>query len=257
MIIASILFFIAAAALFAVLFWVWAVRGILAKVYNQTFGKENVVKMLVFGLLGWVFFFVALGISAAWLATGGVQTVTEKSAEFAAITRESARKGWSKGLLKKMDALDFTLDTVQEVEDELSLTSSTLHTYEAVLVVKNPGGEQITYAELRRANIAYAEDENGVFIPGFIVNHSNLDEIPWLFRIFMPSYRRNQRTELVPAGTSYLNIRVDIAEGHRPAKIGLGEKTIAVDESHILPLRVDDNFSKHTTDEKSDTKAEK
>ena len=191
-----------------------------------------------------------------WLATGGVQTVTEKSAEFAAVTRESARKGWSKGLLKKMNSLDFSLDTVQEVEDELSLTSSSLKTYEATLMVKNPDGEQITYKELSRANIAYGEDENGVFIPGFIVNHSNSDEIPWLFRIFLPSYRKNQRTELIPQGTSYLNIRIDVAENHILKKIGLGEKTLEVDAEKILPLRVDDNFSKHDKKSESETKSD-
>lgn len=182
--------------------------------------------------------------------------MTEKSAEFAAVTRESARKGWSKGLLKKMNSLDFSLDTVQEVEDELSLTSSSLKTYEATLMVKNPDGEQITYKELRRANIAYGEDENGVFIPGFIVNHSNSDEIPWLFRIFLPSYRKNLRTELIPQGTSYLNIRIDVAENHILKKIGLGEKTLEVDAEKILPLRVDDNFSKHDKKSESETKSD-
>ena len=255
MFVASILFYVAAAVL-GILFWVWAVRGIVAKIYKNTFGKKNVVRLILFGLFGWLCFFIGIGFSTVWLATGGVQTVTEKSAAFAAVTRESARKGWSKGLLKKMNSLDFSLDTVQEVEDELSLTSSSLKTYEATLMVKNPDGEQITYKELSRANIAYGEDENGVFIPGFIVNHSNSDEIPWLFRIFLPSYRKNQRTELIPQGTSYLNIRIDVAENHILKKIGLGEKTLEVDAEKILPLRVDDNFSKHDKKSESETKSD-
>ena len=40
MFVASILFYVAAAVL-GILFWVWAVRGIVAKIYKNTFGKKK------------------------------------------------------------------------------------------------------------------------------------------------------------------------------------------------------------------------
>ena len=247
--IASIILF-AVSLVFAVLFWVWVVRGILAKVYKTPFGKKNVVRLILFGVAGWLFFFGGSGVFVAWFAMGGYEKAAERSAYVAAATRESARKGWNKGLLKKLDALTFELDSVQEVEDELSLTSSALRTFEATLVIDNSASDpNITYKELRRANIAYAEDENGVFIPAFIVNHSTLDEIPWLFRFLLPNYRREAQSQFLPLGRSYLNVRVDVSEGHTLKKIGVGEKVIDVESDKILPLRKDDNFSKNDNDE--------
>ena len=253
--IAATIFFIAALVL-AVLFWVWVVRALLAKIYKTPFGKKNVVSLLLFGTGGWVCFFVGVGVSVAWFAAGGYEKAAEKSAYVAAVTRESARKGWSKGLLKKLDALDFSLDRVQLVEDELSLTSSALRTYEATLVVDNRSSEpNITYKELRRASLAYAEDESGVFIPAFVVNHSTLDEIPWLLRFLLPSYRREAQRQFLPSGRSYLSVRFDIAEGHTLSAIGFGEKRIAVDAAAVLPLRKDDNLSKHKSAEDDDADA--
>mgnify|MGYP007101859767 CR=1 FL=1 len=57
MFVASILFYVAAAVL-GILFWVWAVRGIVAKIYKNTFGKKNVVRLILFGLFGWLCFFI-------------------------------------------------------------------------------------------------------------------------------------------------------------------------------------------------------
>ena len=44
-------FFFFVAAVFAVLFWVWAVRGILAKIYKTSFGKKNIISGAVISLL--------------------------------------------------------------------------------------------------------------------------------------------------------------------------------------------------------------
>ncbi len=234
-----------ASAVCAVLFWVWAVRAILARIYKTRFGKKNAVRLIVFGAAGWVFFFIGAGSAALWLWNGGTEKLSEKASYAAALTRESARKGWSAGLLKKLDTLDFELESVQEVEDEFRLTSSALHTFEATLIVNNPNGKSdITYKELRQANVAYAEDTNGVFIPAFVVNHSSADEIPWLFRFLLPSYRRESESPFVPSGRSYLNLRFDIGSHHHIASICLGDKKFAVDTEKIEPLKKDDSLSR-------------
>lgn len=237
----GILFFLA--AILAVLFWVWAVRGILAKIYKTQFGKKNVILMLLFGLFGWISALIGLGVVGFLFVNGGAGKAVEKSSEIVSVTRESAKDGWTKGLLKKLDTLDFEVDKVQEVEDELDLTGSAIRTFEATIIVNNAGNKKnISYKELRRANIAYALDENGVFIPAFIVNHSSLDEIPWLLRFFMPKYRKESELEFLPQGRSYLNVRFDVQEGHNIKSIGFGEKIIGISEDKILPLRKDDNF---------------
>lgn len=234
------------AAICAVVFWIQVARAVMRKANKKNVGKGTVISSVVAGLLGWVFFFSALALFSSRLMSGGPRGIVEKAAEVASVTREAARKGWTAGLLKKLGSLDFTLEKIQEVEDELSMTSSSYRTYEATLVVKNSAGpEEISYRELQLSNAAFVEDENGVFTPAFIINHSNLDEIPWLLRFLAPNYRRKQSVEFIPAGASYLTVRADIAEGHRIARIGICDKMISVDEANILPLKKDDNLSKN------------
>ena len=259
MIFAAIFFLVS--LVFALLFWVQAVRGIIAKVKKQIFGTKNIVLLLVFGAAGWVFFFAGCGAVASWLSNGGIERAAEKSANFAAITKEAARKGWSEGLLKKLQHLSVSLDEIREVEDEINLVSSSYKTYEAVLIVENVNSSPIiTYTELQKANIAYAEDENGVFMTGMILNHSALDEIPWILRFFAPKYRKENSSDFLPGGKSYLNIRFDVADGHTIKKIGFGETEISVGKEKIKPLQKDKNldglkdFDNETNSEESQKK---
>lgn len=251
--IATILCFLAA-LVFAVLFWVWVVRAIITKARKQPFGTKNIVTTIIFGVAGWIFFLGGLIVLGYHLVHTDVYGTAERlaSTATAAVTKESVRAGWSQGLLKKLAPLDCTLEKVQEVEDEYDLTGANYRTFEATLVVENPHSAPIiTYKELQQAHVAYAEDENGVFIPGMILNHSALDEIPWLFRIFAPSYRRNQRVDTLPGAKSYLHIRFDVADGHELKKIGFGEKIIEVRAEQILPLKKDDNYARLEAAEKA------
>ena len=222
------------ALIFAVLFWVWVVRAILTKIKKMKFGKNNIIALILFGLFGWVFFFIGIAILSVQFASGGYKKVAENSAYVAAVTADNARKGWNKGLLKKLDSLTFELDTVQEVEEEFKMTNSNFRTFEATLIINNATlDKSITYKELRNAGIVYAEDENGVFIPAFVVNHSTFDEVPWILRFFLPNYRREAQNQYLPLGRSYLNVRIDIAEGHTIQKIGVGEQLITVGSDKI------------------------
>ncbi|MBQ9239096.1 MAG: hypothetical protein IJ191_07280 [Treponema sp.] len=233
------LFFIAALIL-CILFWVWVVRGILAKVYKTAFGKGNVIALILFGVFSWGCFFIGGGVLAAWFLRGGVQTIATNGVAFAAVTKESVQRGWSAGLLEKISALDCTLDRIEEVEDELNFLDDAYKTFEATLVVENhASAAPITYKEVQKANAVYAEDENGVFVPAFLVNHAALDEVPWFWRYFMPAYRREQRQEYIPVGKSYLNIRIDIASGHTVQKIGIGNTVLTVAPDKIQPLKKD------------------
>lgn len=237
--------FLLASAVCGMLFWVWVVKGILARVYKDPFGKGNVIKLILFGLLGWVFLFAAICTMAYSANKKGLSNIPEKTAEFAAVTKESFKKGWNKGLLKKLDNLDFSIEKIQEVEDEMNMTNSGFRTYEATLIVKNPAEDStLTYRELSNANIVYAEDENEVLIPAFLINHSNLDEIPWIMRAFVPAYRHDQRVTSIPEGSSYLYIRFDMEDNHKVQKIGIGERTIDVSNFQILPLKKDNGVSK-------------
>ena len=201
----------------------------LIEYYNRK-GREAAKSL---GLFGWIFFFIGISVFTLNLRNGGLERVVEKSASVASITMESARKGWSKGLLDKLNSLTFDIDSVKEVGDELYLSNSNFKTYEAILIVNNDNAN-ITYKELRDASIVYAEDDNGVFVPAFVVNHSTFDEVPWLFRFLLPEYRRNDQNKYLPVGRSYLNIRIDIVEGHMLKSIGIGEQVLEVGSEKIL-----------------------
>lgn len=231
MIVVAIWFLIA--LVFAILFWVWVARVIISKINKKPFGKKNTIALILFGLFGWIFFFIGISVFTLNLRNGGLERVVEKSASVASITMESARKGWSNGLLDKLNSLTFDIDSVKEVDDELYLSNSNIKTYEAILIVNNDNAN-ITYKELRDASIVYAEDDNGVFVPAFVVNHSTFDEVPWLFRFLLPEYRRNEQNKYLPVGRSYLNIRIDIVEGHMLKSIGIGEQVLEVNSEKIL-----------------------
>ncbi len=251
-----VLLFIAS-LVFAVLFWVWLARGVAAKLRKSAFGSLNVALLLLFGFFGWVCFFAGLKCSVSWLSSGGAERIAEKTAQAAAVTQESVKKGWSAGLLKKLDSLEFELESVGEVEDEFSFAGEGVRTYEASIVVDNKGGNtDISYKEMRSANIACAYDENGVFIPAFVLNHASMDEVPWLLRFLLPAYRKEGGSEYLPAGKSYLSVRFDIPEGHTVKRIALGEKNIDVDEKMIRPLKKDSNVGKAFGNEKTEQNGE-
>ena len=227
------------ALIFAILFWVWVVRLIIAKISKTQFGKKNIFRLLLFGLFGWIFFFIGVSIFIFQWTHGGYEKAVQKSANVAAVTFENAKKGWKSGLLKKLDSLTFEIDSVREISDEMKLTNSdsNFNTYEATLIVNNTNSDKnITYKELRDANVVYAQDENGIYIPSFIVNHSTFDEIPWLFRFFLPKYRREAENQFLPIGRSYLNVRIDVALGHMPKSIGIGDHLIDISSDKILSI---------------------
>jgi len=223
-----------------ILFFVWVIRAILCKIYKKTFGKGNVVATILFPIFSGITFLVGCGILTVWLATGGFSELTEKVSYITAVNVETAKKGWTKGLLKKMDKLSFSIEKICQIENDYennlkkNWSSDNYKTFEAFLVVENPtSNPEIRYKDLRKSNIAYAEDENGVFIPAMVVNHSEFDGIPWILKWFLPVYRVEQKKEFIPSGKSYLNVRFDIPEGHKFKKICLAEKKFDVDESKI------------------------
>lgn len=229
--------------LLSLLFWVWFIRGIVTKIYKKHFGKGNVTATILFFFLSGLFFMISAGGFSYWLATGGYTQVSEKVSYVTAVNMESAKKGWKKGLMKKMFDLDFSVEKVCEIDGNYETfirdasSSDKFRTYEVYMVVDNPdGAAMVSYSELRRCNIAYAKDENDIFIPGYIINHAEFDEIPSFLRWLLPSYRKEQKKEFIPQGKSYLNIRVDVPEGHSIRKVGLADKTFEIDDSIIIPF---------------------
>ena len=228
----------------SILFWIWTIRGIVAKVYGKVFGKKKIVSLISFFFLSMFFYLVSTGFLSFWFATGGVSQLAEKVSYVTAVNMESARKGWTKGLVKKLERLDFSVEKVCEIGDDYenivrSISSTEkFTTYEIYMIVENPDSNSIIrYSELRKSNIAYARDEKDVFIPAYVVNHVEFDSLPFFLKWLLPSYRRDQKKEFIPEGKSYLNIRVDIPEGHSLKKVGLGDKTFEIDESLIVPLK--------------------
>lgn len=242
------LIFLGISLVLFILFVVWVIRAILSKIYKKTFGKGNVVAIILFPIFSGITFLIGCGILTVWLATGGFSELTEKVSYITAVNLETAKKGWTKGLLKKMDTLSFSIEKIAQVESDYEnnfkkdWSSDKFKTFEAYLVVENPSSvPTIRYKDLRKSNIAYAEDENGAFIPAMIVNHSEFDEIPWILKWFLPNYRVEQKTEFIPGGKSYLNVRFDIPEGHQIKKICLAEKKFDIDESKIQLIELTPN----------------
>ncbi len=236
----------------SVIFWICLIRGILAKIYKKQFGKGNAAGVIITLVLSMFLYLFSIVSFSYWLATGGFTQVTEGVSYVTAVNMESAKKGWKKGLLKKMYALDFSVEKVCEIDGNYEAlirdasSSDKFRTYEIYMIVENPDeASMVSYSELRRCNIAYARDDADVFIPGFIINHAEFDEIPAFLKWLLPSYRKEQKMDFIPFGRSYLNIRVDVPEGHSLRKVCLADKSYEIDESIIIPFDKDKQKEKN------------
>ncbi len=178
------------------------------------------------------------------------------------INYESAKRNWSTKILKKTSDFNISVDKIEKILSEkdwlratdvdkekdmtevelsyekqkdelLGVNNSTC--YELTLVVENNSkNAAISYKELRKSNLVYVQDENDVFIPAYIINHAEFDDVPWLLTWLLPQYKKDQKVEFVPIGKSYLNVRVEIPAGHTISKFVFGNSTIDINMSDYI-----------------------
>ncbi len=176
------------------------------------------------------------------------------------ISYESAKQNWSAKILKKTSDFKLSIDKIEVIRNEKEwlvstdaqkkdyseamlsheekseelLGIGTTTAYELTVVVENSGSAGISYKELRKSNLVYVQDENGVFIPAYIINHAEFDDVPWILTWFLPQYKKEQRVEYVPVGKSYLNVRVEIPNGHTISKFIFGNAVLDVNLSDFV-----------------------
>ncbi len=219
--------------------------------------KKSVKKYLITcGILA--FFWVAI-VSVAV----GMFVATKKDSIASAIpmiSYESARQNWSQKILKKTSGFELSLDKIEVIRSEKEWLTSTdeqkasesdaarsehekneellglgnATSYELTVVVDNKGNNgSVKYKELRKSNLCYVQDDNGVFIPAYIINHAEFDDVPWILTFFLPQYKKEQKVEYVPLGKSYLNVRVEVPSGHKLSKFIFGNATLDIDADAV------------------------
>ncbi|MBO4385734.1 MAG: hypothetical protein J5817_01830 [Treponema sp.] len=236
--------FIALATLVGFAFWIF-VAILLYKLVK----KQPVKKTLITaGILAFIWLLIVItGIGTFF----SVKKVSVANA-IPYMSYESAKKNWSTKMLKKTSDFELSIDKIQQIPNEKewisfeadvktdsedskpSKTDELLGkddyvTYEMTLVVNNKSDNAgISYKKLRKANLVYVQDENEVFIPAYIINHAEFDDVPWILSLFMPQYKKDQKQEFVPLGKSYLNVRVEIPNGHTISKFVFGNTVLDV-----------------------------
>ena len=228
----------------AALFWIYLIKGIYHLITKKDFGKKNKRNCIVFAITSIIFGGFSATILISSISNG---SLTSSISHIAAVNYESARRGWSKGLLKKLKDIKFKIYSIEEANEDLiwynESENKNIKTYEITLLVNLPenANPQISYKELKKANLVYCIDENDVYIPGYIINHSELDDIPWLFKWLFPSYRREQAAMYLPLGNSYLNIRVDLRAGSSIKKVVIGETKVDFPQEMIQKNKSEEN----------------
>ncbi|MBP5748601.1 MAG: hypothetical protein J6W63_09605, partial [Treponema sp.] len=228
--------FIALATLVGLAFWVF-VAILLYKLVKKQSVKKTLIAAVILAVC-WVLIVFA-GIGTFFVAK---KDSVAKALPY--ISYESAKKNWSTKVLKKTSNFELSIDKIQEIPNEKEWIFSEEGnpkdsktdelwdkdgrvSYELTIVVNNKSENAgISYKELRKANLVYVQDENEVFIPAYIINHAEHDDVPWILSWFLPQYKRDQKQEYVPLGKSYLNVRVEIPKGHTISKFVFGNTVL-------------------------------
>ncbi len=249
------------AGITGLLFWVFIGLGIYKKVTKKG-AKKSFVTAIVMACVWLVLSLCALGIVGAKIYS------STKNGDFTmpVISYESAKRNWSNKVLKKTSDFELAVDKVAIIYDEKEwlptidekkaqsdetdlsyynkaekmLNIGEVVPYELTIVVDNHSkNSAISYKKLRKSNLCYVKDENGVFIPAYIINHAEFDDVPWLLTWFLPQYKKDQKVEFVPVGKSYLNVRTEVPNGHVLSKFVFGNAEIDIDMNKVEIKKVE------------------
>ena len=243
------------AGIIGLLFWVFIGLGIYKKVTKKSAKKCFVTAAVMAGV--WALLSLcALGFVGAKIYSKA------KNSDFAmpVISYENAKQNWSNKVLKKVSTFDLAVDKVSLIYNEKEWLSTTeekkaqadevdlsyynkeekmlgigdYDTYELTVIVDNHSkNTALKYKEIRKANLCYVKDENDVFIPAYVINHAEFDDVPWICTWLLPQYKKDQKVEFVPVGKSYLNVRADVPKGHTLSKFVFGNTEVDIDMSKL------------------------
>ncbi|MGP1458861.1 MAG: hypothetical protein ACTTKL_06080 [Treponema sp.] len=230
----------ALAAVSSILFWIFIVVLIVkavqkrpktgAAVGSGVFGGLWVVFNVLAFVLGTQSFIKGDPIADKVLEGAGTAT-----ANIAARSAESVKKGWSKVLLSKIDKLSVSFVSIREIgEDERDLfdfaDTNGKKIFEILLAVENPldGSKKISYRKINKEQLIFGRDADGNYIPVFIIDDSGLSTIPWILTFFLPTYRKDRASTFIPIGKSELRLRFDVVDRDSIEKIIFGNKEIPI-----------------------------
>lgn len=233
------------ATLVGLAFWVF-VAILLYKLVKKQSVKKTIIAAVILAVTWLLIVFAGIGTFIAVKKDSVAKAIPY-------ISYESAKKNWSTKVLKKTSNFELSIDKIQEIPNEkewlfsaeVDIKDGSENTqnsrtdqlwdkdgrvsYELTLVVNNKSDNAgISYKELRKSNLVYVQDENEVFIPAYIINHAEHDDVPWILSWFLPQYKRDQKLEYVPLGKSYLNVRVEVPKGHTISKFVFGNTVLDV-----------------------------
>ena len=204
------------------LFWIFIVLGIY-KLVTKKGAKKSFITAIVIACVWIVLSLCSVGFVGAKL----FKSAKDTGFTMPVISYENAKQNWSNKVLKKTSNFELAVDKVAIIYDEKEWLTKTKKKkanldesdasvinkaekmlsignyvpYELTIVVDNHSkNSAISYKELRKSNLCYVKDENGVFIPAYIINHAEFDDVPWLLTWLLPQYKKDQKVEFVPVG---------------------------------------------------------
>ena len=243
------------AGIIGLLFWIFIGLGIY-KLVTKKGAKKSFITAIVMACVWVVLSLCSVGFVGAKL----FKSAKDTGFTMPVISYENAKQNWSNKVLKKTSNFELAVDKVAIIYDEKEWLTTTDEKkanldegdasvinkaekmlsigdyvpYELTIVVDNHSKNTgISYKELRKSNLCYVKDENGVFIPAYIINHAEFDDVPWLLTWLLPQYKKDQKVQFVPVGKSYLNVRTQVPNGHTLSKFVFGNAEIDIDMSKV------------------------
>ena len=229
-----------------IVFWISILFLIIKSVKKQP-KKRNIILSCGSAFAWLVFMILVLVFGVKELVNGDsfvdkiAENIGEATANIAEHSYEGIKKGWNKSLVKKVNMLQVKFVSMEKIEKSDNQFYDFADTngksiYEIVLALNNPlaQSKKISYRKINKEQLVFARDIDGNYVPCFLIDDSGLSTIPWIFPIFLPSYRKDRGSENIPSGKSLLRIRLDLESRNSIDSVFFGEQEIKIPHEETL-----------------------
>ena len=142
--------------------------------------------------------------------TGAALLVLAASSACSIVAKSTASAAYQK-LVRKANSLSFSVESAEEIySEEAAASNGQFYTWELSLLLENPDGTKIRYAELQDNQLISVLDKDGTPVPAQLVLPDGAEP----------------RT-VIPQGASAVRVHVNIAEQQNLSAVCIAERAVA------------------------------